>query len=931
MRKTSSYPISSLLLSLLLLAGVAAPSARAKAAEKSPVTTESRAGRAVTSPVQFFGHEIGADYELPNYQKLTAYWKELDRQSDRMRVVDIGDTAEGRHQQMAIISSPENLKRLDRYREISRRLALANDLTEEQARALAGEGKAVVWIDGGLHASEVLGAQQLMETVYQLVSRTDVETIRILDDVIVLAVHANPDGHDLVSNWYLRNPDPKKRSLSNLPRLYQKYIGHDNNRDFYAVTQPETKNMNRVLFREWFPQIVYNHHQTGPAGTVMFAPPFRDPFNYVFDPLIISELDLVGAAMHSRFAAENKPGVTTRSGAPYSTWFNGGLRTTTYFHNMVGLLTETIGSPNPIEIPFVVKQQLPRNDLPFPIAPQTWHFRQSVDYSITANYAVLDVASRYRETFLYNSYRMGRNSIERGSRDNWTVSPKEIERARVATSKPGVEPSKADYERLLRDPAHRDPRGYILPSDQPDFLTATKFVNALIENGVTVHRARRAFQVGDKSYPAGSYVVLTAQAFRPHVLDMFEPQDHPNDFQYPGGPPVPPYDATGWTLAYQMGVQFDRVLEGFEGPFEPIEGLATPPRGRVVRSEERAAGYLLSHRTNDAFKGINRLLGDGEQVVWLTQPLSANGKSYERGTFYIPAGRDTAERVMKLAADLGLTFEGTSVKPEGDVIPVRARRVALWDRYGGSMPSGWARWILEQFEFPFEVVYPQKLDAGNLRSKYDVIIFMDGAIPARDSDRDGEPRLNNIPTEYWEQLGKITVAETVPQLRKFLEEGGTILTVGGSTNLAYHLGLPISDALVEATASGRPRSLPKEKFYIPGSVLQTRVDVSNPLAHGLSERTDVFFDESPAFRLTPDAAARGVRRVAWYDSAEPLRSGWAWGQQYLNDTASVVEAEVGKGRLYLFGPEITFRAQPHGTFKLLFNGIYNTPERVRLP
>jgi hypothetical protein len=553
-----------------------------------------------------------------------------------------------------------------------------------------------------------------------------------------------------------------------------------------------------------------------------------------------------------------------------------------------------------------------------------------VDYSVTANYAVLDVASRYRETFLYNIYRMGRNSIERGSRVSWTVSPKEIERARAA-AKLGNDGSKADYERLLRDPAHRDPRGYILPADQPDFLTATKFINTLIENGITVHRARRAFQVGSKSYPEGSYVVLMAQAFRPHVLDMFEPQDHPNDFQYPGGPPIPPYDASGWTLAYQMGVQFDRIREGFEGPFEPIEGLAETPKGRLVRAEGRTAGYLFSHRVNDAFKGINRLLKDGEEVAWLTQPLTANGKSYAAGTFYVPAGRATASRVAKLASELGLTFEATSVKPDGDVIPVRARRVALWDRYGGSMPSGWARWILEQFEFPFEVVYPPTLDAGDLRSKYDVIVFMDGAISARDDARDGIPRLDTIPAEYRDRLGRVTIAETVPQLRKFLEAGGTVLTVGSSTNLAYHLGLPISDALVEPTSGGRTRSLPKEKFYIPGSVLQTRVDVTNPLAHGLAERTDVFFDESPAFRLAPEAAARGVRRIAWYDSPEPLRSGWAWGQQYLNDTASVVEAEVGKGRLYLFGPEITFRAQPHGTFKLLFNGIYNTPERVRLP
>jgi hypothetical protein len=187
--------------------------------------------------------------------------------------------------------------------------------------------------------------------VWQMVSRTDAETQRILDGVITLFVHANPDGNDLVADWYNRNPVPAQRSLApGIPRLYQKYIGHDNNRDFFGSTQLETEAMNRVMYHEWLPQIVYNHHQTGPAGAVMFAPPFRDPFNYYFDPLVVVQLDLVAAAMHTRFEAEGKPGVTMRTGARYSTWWNGGLRTTAYFHNMVGILTETIGNPTPMRI-----------------------------------------------------------------------------------------------------------------------------------------------------------------------------------------------------------------------------------------------------------------------------------------------------------------------------------------------------------------------------------------------------------------------------------------------------------------------------------------------------------------------------------------------------------------------------------------------------
>jgi hypothetical protein len=387
---------------------------------------------AVTAPKRHFGFNIGDDYQLATYTQFVAYWQKLDKESDRMRVVEIGKTAEGRPQLMAIITAPENFKKLDRYKEISAKLAQAEGLTPDQARALAKEGKGVVWIDGGLHATEVLGAHQLIETVYQLVSKNDPETLRFLNDLVILAAHANPDGMELVSSWYMREKEPTRRSAGGLPRLYQKYIGHDNNRDFYLSSQPESTNMNRVLYLEWFPQIMYNHHQTGPAGTVMFAPPFRDPFNFNFDPLIPAQLDLVAAAMHSRFAAEGKPGVTSRKGANYSTWWNGGLRTMAYFHNMIGLLTETIGNPTPITIPFLPSKQLPDSNLHFPIEPQEWHFRQSVDYSVTANYAVFDIASRNKENFLYNIYQMGKNSIDRGNRDSWTATPRRVIAATAA-------------------------------------------------------------------------------------------------------------------------------------------------------------------------------------------------------------------------------------------------------------------------------------------------------------------------------------------------------------------------------------------------------------------------------------------------------------------------------------------------------------------
>ncbi len=906
----------------------------------------------VTTPKEQFGYNIGDDYFLATYTQLVAYWQKLDKESDRLTVVEIGKTAEGRPHLMAIVTSPANHKKLDRYKQIARQLALAEGLTDDQARALAREGRAVVWIDGGLHATEVLGAQQLVEMVYQMVSRTDPETMRFLDDVIMLGVPANPDGMELVSSWYMREADPKRRSTAGIPRLYHKYIGHDNNRDFYMSAMPETTNMNRVMYHEWFPQIVYNHHQTGPAGTVLFAPPFRDPFNYVFDPLVPAGIDLVGAAMHNRFIAEGKPGAVTRRGASYSTWWNGGLRTTVYFHNMIGLLTEAVGNPTPITIPFVPDRHLPDSNQFFPIAPQQeWHFRQSIEYEITANRAVLDVASRHREQFLYNIYQMGRNSIEKGSRDTWTMYPKRIQaikdeiareqgaaggRGAVAGGRGGgrgAGPAAAKYWDSLRRPEWRDPRGYIIPSDQPDFLTATKFVNALVKTGITVHRATAPFTVAGRSYPAGSYVVKTAQAFRPHVLDMFEPQDHPNDFQYPGGPPIPPYDNAGWTLAFQMGVKFDRILDAFDGPFERITGLAAPPPGRVTEAPN-AVGYLLSHRVNDAFLAVNRLLAGDEEVYWLRRPTGNDAAT--AGTFFIAAKPTTVATLQALAKNVGLSFEATTAKPGPDAVKLRKVRIGLWDRYGGSMPSGWTRWIFEQFEFPFTVVYPKELDAGNLRAKYDVLVFVDGAIPgAGGGGRGGfggggvppgaAGASQNVPQEYQHMIGNVTREATIPRLKEFLEQGGTIITIGSSTNLAYHLGLPVSNHLVELRPDGTPVPLTGEKYYIPGSVLRVQVDNTHPLAHGMEAVADVFFDNSPVFRLAPDAALKGVRAVAWFGSREPLRSGWAWGQHYLEGGAAVVEATVGKGKLYLLGPEVLFRSQPHGTYKLVFNGIYWGP------
>jgi hypothetical protein len=884
----------------------------------------------ITTPKEHFGFNIGDDYHLATYTQFESYVRKLADESPRMALEEIGKTSEGRPHLMAIITSPENHQRLARFKEISRRLARAQGLTDEEARELANEGRAVVWIDGGLHGTEIVGAHQLPELIYRMVSQTDEETMRFLDDVILLAPHANPDGMELVSSWYMKNPNPEDRRTRGIPRLYNWYVGHDNNRDGYMNNMAETENMSRVLYREWFPQIMYNPHQTGPTGTVVFVPPFRDPFNYNIHPLVIMGIEGVAAEMHARLIAEDKPGSTMRSGASYSTWWNGGQRTTPYWHNMIGLLTEINGNPTPMEIPLLPDRQLAHSDLPYPVKPGVFPFRKAIEYSITIDRAVLDYASRNRDKLLFNIYLMGKNSIERGNRDHWTIHPQRIAALEAAAAGQEVELGRGRmgapthlYDEVLHDPGHRDPRGYILPAGQADFPTATKFVNTLIKSGVTIHRTTADFRVGGKTYPRGSYVVKAAQAFRPFVIDMFEPQDHPNDFAYPGGPPISPYDATGWTLAFQMGVVFDRILDGFDGPFEEIVGFAETPAG-TVSNAQGARGFMLIPDYVDASVVTNRLMQTGENVYWLTQPVTIDGNQYPAGTIYIRSRGGTQGRLEQMASELGVDFEGVSSMPRTEALQVDDVRIGLWDRYGGSMPSGWVRWLFEQFEFPFEVVYPPQLSRGNLKRNFDVLIFPTEAIPEEILLAADDPYApqnfdpTTIPEEYRERLGSVTTDVTVPQLREFLEDGGTIITIGTSASLATHLGLPVGNHLVDANG----RALPGDEYFIPGSILEARVDNTNPIAYGIGNRVDMMFNRSPVLRLAAGAEAQGVRRVAWYDSAKPLRSGWAWGQEHVQNGLAAIEADVGEGKLYMFAPEVLYRGQPHRTFKFVFNGIY---------
>ena len=902
----------------------------------------------ITPSKDIIGFTIGDDYKMANYTQISTLLKKWATESDRFKLVSIGNTEEGRPQYMAIISSPANLAKLDRWKDISVKMSRAR-IPEAEAKQLAQEGKAVIWMDGGLHATETVNGQALPEMVYQMASRTDPETMRFLDDVVMLMPECNPDGMELVANWYMRSADPLQREMGNLPKLYNKYIGHDNNRDSIMHNMSETINMDRVLYIDWNPQIMYNTHQTGPAGGILFIPPFRDPYNFDLDPLIPIGIERVGTAMHERLIAKGMGGSMMRTAAPYSTWWNGGMRTTPYFRNQIGLLTEIQGGPTPMIIPVVAGLQQPSSDWPMPIAPgQLWHYRQSIDYIVECYRAVADYASHNREALLSNIYTMGRRSIEKGSKNNWTAWPKHItamiaaaEKERAANpthSRGGGAAGSGDevvgfggsaqipieiYEKVMHDPAIRDPRGYIITTDQDDFPTAVKFINVLIKGGVEVQRATKDFTVAGKSYPAGSFVVKSDQAYRPVVMDSFEPQDHPMDLAYPGGPPKRPYDIAGWTLVAQMGVKYDRFLEGFDGPFEKLGFDVLPPPVAKIDGAAKPAGYLVSHKQNDSFILINLLLKAKTDVYWLKDEVTVDGKGLGTGTIYVPASAASQPVLEQGAKSLGVTIVGVAAAPKGDAVKLKPIRIGLVDLYGGSMPSGWLRWMFEHYEFPHELVFPQVLEAGNLKTSYDVIVFPSdtytegrGGRPAGGGRGRGGPTVEAIPEEMRSMLGSVTSAKSVPAVRRFVEEGGTVVAMGAASTIGEAMGLPIENYLTE---NGAPIS--GNKFYIPGSVLRVKLNNKNPIAYGMPGDGYAFFDSSPVFRLKTDAMPK-LSRIIWFEGKEPLYSGWAIGQEYLDGGDLATEASVGAGKIVCLALEATFRGTPHGNFKLFFNSLY---------
>ena len=589
----------------------------------------------VPMPAEIIGFAPGEDYKLTNYDGIKAYFEALAASTDRMALEQIGESTRGEPLYLAAISSPSNLRRLERIKEITRTLAYARDpeagygsvLDEEEARALAREGVAIVWIDGGLHATEVAHGQLMPEMARHFVTDESPETRRVRENAVVLLMpNMNPDGLNIVADWYMSNVGGEFE-MARVPELYHHYIGHDNNRDWYMLTQVETRAVTRQLYHNWFPQIVYNQHQSSPFPGRIWMPPFENPVNPHLDPLVVSSLNQMGHSMRRRFDEEGKPGVN--SGIVFDLWWNGSMRGGPDYHNMLGFLTETAGAGyatprcyDEDEIPDTfgaragnLPAKTPSTNYNNPWLGGCWHLRDAMDYMMTAAKAVADMGAKLKEEYLFNHYLMGRRQIERGNA------------------------------------ADGGPFAYVLdPRASHDPGAVVEFMGLMSQSGIEFLRASEPFSVagpeGDLAFPAGSYVI-PPQAFRPYVVDLMEPKEYPDRRQYPGGPPEPPYDMTGYELRFQMGLAAVNVDEPFDMP--PGEwGEVSTDIGEV--RGEGAAGFAVHGNATAIYRGLSAAGGEsgagGDRAIRAkagarTKPRSASGpcRRSRRRTATSPSGR----------------------------------------------------------------------------------------------------------------------------------------------------------------------------------------------------------------------------------------------------------------------------------------------------
>jgi hypothetical protein len=837
----------------------------------------------VPKPEEVLGFKVGDDYHLATYTQAVAYFKKLAENSDRIKLFDAGKTSQGQDMIYAVISSAENLANLEKYKSIARSLSLVKGMSAEGAKRAAAEGKAIVYIDGGLHAGECAPAQHNIQLAYNLVAANDSKTKKMLDDVILVLVFANPDGMNLLAEWYHPNVGTPYE-VSPLPWLYHIYAGHDNNRDSYIANLVETQSVSRLVNQEWYPVILYNHHQTAPFPARIWTPPNSEPTNPNVHPLIVRWQNLIGSAMGADFDAEGKEGAISR--IVFDTWYPGYMTQVVDSHNIISILTETAlyryATPY-----FYTVRDFPKEyqDLtmsafyPNPWKGGWWRLRDAVDYCLTASMSVLNVGSKYREELLLNKYKMGKDVIEK----------------------------------FRKEP----PYAWIIPEKQADPQSSSLLLNRMILLGIDIYRSDNAFSCDGLNFPAGTYIIPMDQPFSLFIKNVFEEQRYPDLRKYPDlwqglvesqkfeGAPFESYDMMGWTLPYQFGMTTFAALSPVQVSMAPQKEILAPA-DQIIGSGRRA--YILSHDQNVSFTATNRVLKAGGRVNWAKAAFSLQGESFPPGSILIDGGGVSQAFMQKIASELRLRISGVSEMPKVDTYSLKKPRLAMYKSWVSSVDEGWTRLILEQFEFPYTSIFDADIRAGNLRDSYDVIIIPENYSPELITEGYA---VGTMPPKY---VGGVSL-NGLRNMRLFAEAGGTLIFLNSSCDLAVdNFSLPVRNVL---------RKIKPEEFLCSGSILRQEFDTSHPLAYGMKPEAGTVFSESCAFDIMPSFQdKKEPKSVAKYARENLLMSGYIFGEKIIQQKSSILEVPYGKGKVILLGFPVQFRAQPYGTFKLLFNAIF---------
>ena len=850
------------------------------------LTPAAQAQSQVTSPEKFFGFQLGSDRKIARWDKIVEYFQLLEKEGGgKLKVVNMGPSTMGNPFLLVILSSANNLARLERLRQVNTVISDPRGLAVEELKKLVAEGRAVICQSMSLHATEIGGTQMAPELAYDLLARKDEETQRILDNVVFLmAPSFNPDGQIMVTDWYRKTLGAEYEG-TNLPWLYHKYAGHDNNRDAFQTNLVESQYMAKIMFRDWNPQAYLDHHHMGSYGARIYVPPYAEPVRPHADPLVWREMSWYGAHIAYKEEEAGLSGVINM--AQYSGWGHFGFHWITPFHNIAGMLTESASAKLATPI-YIHPDQLrggtrglpsyeAQTTFPDPWPGGWWRLRDVVERQKTSAWALLDLAARNRETVLWNACQKAKRQTQRG--------------------------------------AEGKPAAYVIPATQHDPLTAAKLVNKLLLQGIEVQQAPKGFTTtGGMTYPAGSYVVPLAQPKMGLIRYLLGRTLYPDNewTRARDGSPMRPYDMATDTMFEFMGVRVDPLDEPVKGDLQKLTGTLYCV-GKVA-----PGGYAFDGRLNDSFRALNLLFDKGVAVRRIDQA----GQGLRPGDFVVVPGSEAA--LAPIAKETGVDF--LTLKPEVPLIAheVKRLRVAMYQRYwGGNMDEGWTRLLLEQFGFPYTSLLDAEIKKGGLNEKYDVIILPDDSTaritgerptaPGRAADARGEapdrPE-EAYPPEYRSGIG----AEGVNALKAFVEKGGTLVTLGGASNFAIErLGLRVRNVVANRSS---------KEFWCPGSTLKVKIDNAHPLAYGMpAEGLALYLSGSPAFEITPSDYNERYEVVVRYADRDLLQSGWLIGEETLAKKAAMISAKLGEGRVILIGFRAQHRAQTHGTFKLLFNAL----------